>query len=129
MNEKRKLILHFGLDCLFIVLMFLTMVTHYFALGIALCGLGSLVISKISLSKKNKQTRTEKTDRKLTTPEVIAAFAIGISALYLGFFAIYKGLLNNMAFTIPICVILLAVRLFSFAKDLAASQTPKPASN
>jgi hypothetical protein len=106
--------------------------SHIAAWGIfALCGLVSLgrLISKIFLPRRNEQIRPKKPGRELTTTETIAAFAIGFSALYLGVFIAYKGWLHNMAFTIPMFVIFFAIRLFYFSKELAALQTPKPASN
>jgi len=67
--------------------------------------------------------------RELTTLETIAWFAICFSALWIGGFAIYKGLLGDIAFMVPIGIVGLAIRSLAFAKDWVALKTPAPASN
>ncbi len=67
--------------------------------------------------------------RELTTLETIAWFTIGFSVLWISGFIVFKGLLDNLTFIIPIGIISLAIRSLAFAKDWAARQTSAPASN
>ena len=126
MSEKRKLILHFGLDCLLIVLYFLTMATHISQeLGPVVC-LCFVFCHKLFSPKKPEPKKRE---RELTTAEVIAVFAIVISAFYILYFTKAFSLIFSTSFIIPMGIIVLAIRLLYFSKNLAALQTSKPASN
>ena len=127
MNEKRKLILDLALDCFFIVLLCLAMVVHSGFLFIF-----SFLLSVVYSNSKRffqKKPKIKKHERDLTTPEVIAWFAIGFSAIYIFSYAAIKGLLNHTAFIMPMCVIFLAIRLLYFSKAVTALQTSKPTSN
>jgi hypothetical protein len=116
--------------------MFLAVTMHSriasFAL-FALCGLEPLVrhISKLLFTKKNEPIRPKKPDRELTAFEVIAWFTIGFSALYLVSFIMImdKGLLNNIAFMIPMGMGMLAIRLLAFAKAWGTLRPASSASN
>ncbi len=123
MNEKRKLILLFAMDCLCIVSLCGAMVAHtafIFPL-IGLCGVHSKLLQKKREPKKQ--------GRELTMLETIAWFTIGFSTLWVLGFVVFKGLLGNPTFTIPIGIIALAIRSLAFAKDWAARQTTAPVSN
>lgn len=142
MNKKRKLILHFALDCLFIVLYLLTMVMHLVEFGSLVClcfaltlatnyfhsrkRIGYILWSYWSWSRFRSARQRE---RELTTAEVIAVFAIAISGFYILVFTKVASLLHSIAFIIPMGIIVLAIRLLYFSKELVALQTPKPASN
>jgi hypothetical protein len=124
MNEKRRLILHFILDCLFIVLLGLAMITNVRFIFI-LWGLYAVYLRKFLQKKYKAKTK----ELELTTPETIAWFLIGFSALWIGFFAVYKGLFSNPVVIVPLGIIGLAFRLLAFAKDWATLKTPAPASS
>ena len=116
--------LHFAVDCLFIVSFCVMMLTHYrlFYLPLLLYG----VYSRKFLQKKHKP-KTEWWE--LTALETIAWFAIAFSALWIGFFAIYKGLLGNPTVMLPIGIIGLAIRSLAFAKEWGALRTSALVSN
>ena len=125
MSEKRKLILDFALDCLFIVLFCLAMVVHsgfifYF------CFFVSAIYSNLKRFFQ-KKSKPKKRERELTTAEVIAVFAIAIS----GFYILIKAakLIFSTSGIIPIGIIVLSIRVLYLSKELAALQTSKPASN
>jgi hypothetical protein len=126
MNEKRKLILDFALECFVIVLYLLTIVAHFpmFMVSVILCFW--LLYRKLFFPQR---TQTKKQERELTTVEVIDWFSIGISAICIFGFVMVKGLLNNIAFIIPMWIMILAFSLLAFAKKLAALNTSKSASN
>src|SRR5882724_12720577 len=134
MNEKRKLILRFAVDCFYIVACSLTMIAHWVApmlIGSLVIICFSLFYPKIFFPNKDKEIRFEDLCR-LTPAEAIryiSLFLIGVSAICIFFFAEAKGLLNNMAFTIPMWLMLLAMRLHHFGKDWAALQTSRSVSN
>jgi hypothetical protein len=124
-NEKRKLIFDFALECFFIVLFCSTMIAHFgFFIIVGVC-----MAYSISTRFFTKKPKPKKRERELATTEAIAWFAIGFSAICIFGFAVSKGLLNSIAFIIPMGIILLAIRLLYFSKELAALQTSKPASN
>jgi hypothetical protein len=123
-NEKRKLILHSAVDCLFIVLFCGAMVAHTGFIFL-LIGLYGVYSKKLFQKKHGPKTQW----RELTTLETIAFFAIGFSFLWILGFVVFKGLLSNLTFMIPIGIIGLAIRSLAFAKDWAASQTSAPVSN
>jgi hypothetical protein len=76
-----------------------------------------------------KKPNSNKRVRYLTTAEVIAVFAILISVICILVFTKAPSLIYSTAFIIPMGVIIIAVRLLYFSKELAALQTSKPASN
>jgi hypothetical protein len=125
-NEKQNLILNFALESLAVFSLFLTIAMHfpirngfYFFLVLA-------VYRKVFVRKEFK---SKKFERELTAVEVIAWFSIFISAICIFGFVITKGLLDNLAFIIPMWIIFLALGLLDFAKKLAALNSSEAASN
>jgi hypothetical protein len=80
-----------------------------------------------------KNPNPKKRERELTTAEVIAVFSIVISAFYILVFtkagSLVGSQLHNITFIIPMGIIVVAIRLLYFSKELAAVQASKPASN
>ena len=80
-----------------------------------------------------KNPSPKKRERELTMAEVIAVFAITISAIYILAFtkagSLVGSLLHNITFIIPMGIIAVAIRLLYFSKELAVLQTSRSASN
>jgi hypothetical protein len=125
MNEKRNLIIHFALECLFIILFSLMMAAHFERFVPVVC----LSFALAQRLTSPKQPGPKKRDRELATAEVIAVFTIAISAFYILIFTKMATLLFSTNFIIPAGIIALAIRLLYFSKDLAALPSPRPASN
>ena len=64
-----------------------------------------------------EEFKSKEFERELTAVEVIAWFSIFISAICIFGFVITKGLLDNLAFIIPMWVMSLAFSLLDFAKS------------
>jgi hypothetical protein len=129
-NKKQKLILHFVLDCFFIILMCLTWAARFLAPYIYGClGIYFLSFAVYSRLFFPAKPHTKKRERELTTAEVIAVFAIAISGFYILVFTKVASLLHSIAFIIPMGIIFIAIRLIYFSKELAALQTSRSASN
>ena len=88
----------------------------------------SVVYSCLERFSKNKP-KYKRHERELTTAEVIAVFAIAVSAICIFTLAPIQVLLNSIVFIIPMGIIVLAIRLLFLSKALAASQTSNPSAN